>query len=312
MHAASLYLASPELPGARTVMGRAEGENFSVAARVLPRAERRHLLAIYGFARLADELGDEHAGERLAALDWLEDELEQAYAGRARQPLLRALQATLVEYDLPREPFMRLIEANRLDQRIARYETWEQLRGYCELSANPVGELVLRVFGLSTPERIALSDRVCTALQLAEHLQDVAEDVGRGRLYLPAEDLALFGCSHEQLTGLVTHGYGEGDRSGVRTGAPTPDRDERRSRERLREAIRFETRRARELLGAGVPLVSGVPGRAKLAVGAFVAGGRAALGEIERAGFEVLGGARPASKSRRAWELVRVLAEGRR
>jgi len=312
MHAAPLYLSSPELPDAQAMMGRARGENFSVAARVLSSDDRRHLLAVYGFARLADELGDEHKGDRLEALDWLEGELDRAYAGEARHPLLESMQATLAERDLPREPFMRLIEANRLDQRVRSYETWEQLRGYCELSANPVGELVLYVFGIATPERTALSDRVCTALQLAEHLQDVAEDVLRGRLYLPAEDLARFGCSHRQLIGLVSHGGGAGDRSGVPGGAPTHSDEPDGARERLREAICFETARAHELLGAGVPLVRDVPGRPKLAVGAFVAGGRAALEAIERANFDVLGAAPRASRPHRAWALARVLAESRR
>jgi squalene synthase HpnC len=311
MHAACC-LSPPEIPDAQAVMGRASGENFSVAARVLPREDRAHLLAVYGFARLADELGDAHEGERLAALGWLEGELDRAYAGHARHPLLQSLQATLAGCDLPREPFRRLIEANRLDQRVGSYETWGQLQGYCELSANPVGELVLRVFGLATPERIALSDRVCTALQVAEHLQDLAEDVPRGRLYLPAEDLARFGCSHEQLIGLVSKGGGEGEGCGVRIGAPAHSEEPSTGRERLREAICLQTARAHELLGAGVPLVRSVPGRPKLAVAAFVAGGRAALDAIARADFDVLNGAPRASRPRRAWAVVRVLAESRR
>ncbi len=103
---------------------------------------------------------------------------------------------------MPREPFLRLIEANRVDQRVVRYETWEQLLGYCALSANPVGELVLGVFGNASAERIALSDRICTALQLAEHWQDVAEDFARGRIYLPAADRARFGCEEDELAGV--------------------------------------------------------------------------------------------------------------
>jgi squalene synthase HpnC len=311
MHAALLELASPEIPQAHAVMGRAGGENFPVAARVLSRRDRRHLLAVYGFARLADELGDELEGDRLAALDWLADELDRAYAGAARHPLLRGLQATLAECPLPREALVRLIDANRLDQRLTCYETWEQLRAYCELSANPVGELVLRVFGLATPERIAMSDRVCTALQLAEHLQDVGEDLERGRVYLPEEDLARFGCSHEQLTELASRaGVGLGLR-GVPAASSAHSEDFGRSADRLRTAISFETARARELLAAGMPLVASVAGRPKLALAAFVAGGRAALDEIERAGFDVLGGVRRASRSRRLRALARVLAESR-
>jgi squalene synthase HpnC len=270
---------------------------------------------VYGFARLADELGDAYEvppPDRLAALDWLEGELDRAYAGEAHHPLLRGLQATLAACNLPREPLVRLIEANRQDQRLRSYETWEQLQGYCELSANPVGELVLRAFGLATPERIALSDRVCTALQVVEHLQDVAEDVLHGRLYLPAEDLARFGCSHEQLIGLVSKAGVEEDRCGVRIGAPVHSEEPDAERERLREAICFQTARARELLGAGVPLVRSVPGRPKLAVGAFVAGGRAAIDTIERADFDVLTPPARASRQRRTWAVVRVLVESRR
>jgi squalene synthase HpnC len=305
MHAALLELSPPAMPDAHSVMDRAGGESFPVAARVLARRHRRHLLAVYGFARLADELGDELTGDRLAALDWLEAEVDRAYAGKARHPLLVGLQSTLAECTLPREPLTRLIEANRLDQRQVRYETWEQLREYCKLSANPVGELVLYVFGLATPERIALSDYICTALQLAEHLQDVVEDLRRGRVYLPAEDLERFGCSHEQLAGLISHGGSGLDLDGVLAGFPPRTG----GGGRLRETIEFETARARELLAAGEPLVGSVRGRPKLAVAAFVAGGRAALGEIERARFDVLGGVRRASRLRRVRALAAVLAE---
>jgi squalene synthase HpnC len=312
MHAALLDLTSPEIPDAPTVMAHTGGENFPVAARVLSRRDRRHLLAVYGFARLADELGDELTGDRLAALDWLQHEVDRAYAGKARHPLLERLQSTLTECALPREALVRLIDANRLDQRLTHYETWEQLQAYCELSANPVGELVLCVFGLATPERIALSNRVCTALQLAEHLQDVGEDLRRGRVYLPEEDLARFGCSHEQLAGLVSRGGVDLDLGGVPAGSSTQSGEDGRPEDRLREAISFETARARELLAAGASLVRSIRGRPKLAVAAFVAGGRAALDAIERARFDVLGGVRRASRPRRVRALASVLTESRK
>jgi squalene synthase HpnC len=280
--------APPGVPDATAVMARIGGENFPVALRLLGARERRALLAVYGFARLVDELGDELRGDRLAALDWLSEELDRAYAGTARVPLLVALQEVLSEHLLPRPSFERLIEANRMDQRVARYETWEQLRGYCELSANPVGELVLAIFGLHTPERMALSDRVCTGLQLTEHLQDVAEDARRGRVYLPVEDLARFGCSPERLEdckGLVN-------------------------------AVAFELARARELLWAGAPLAASIgPWRPKLAIAAFAAGGLAALEQIERGQYRVLDGVAPANGAMRARWLGRVLrcaARGRR
>jgi squalene synthase HpnC len=280
-------------------MARAGGENFPVAMRLLSPRHRRALLAVYGFARLADVLGDELRGDRLAALDWLEAELDRAYAEgapavssgeRPANALLLALRHAVTECGLPREPFARLIEANRLDQRVARYETWEQLQAYCRLSANPVGELVLAIFGLHTPERVALSDSVCTGLQLTEHLQDVGEDLARGRIYLPTEDLERFGCSHERLAALVP-----GTRSS------------------LREAVAFELARASELLWAGAPLAASVPERRpKLAIAAFAAGGLAALDRIERAGCEVLGGVAPASRLERARWTARILRSSRR
>ncbi len=279
-------------PTPAAVMARAGGENFPVASRVLPRGVREHLLALYGFARLVDELGDavvagaDRAGgppEKLAALDWLEGELECAYAGEARHPLLVRLQGTVRECALPREPFLRLIEANRVDQRVARYDTWELLLGYCRLSADPVGELVLGVFGAATPERVALSDRICTALQLAEHWQDVAEDLRAGRIYLPAEDLARFGCTERDLA------------------QPAADW-------RVKGLIAFEVARTRELLREGTPLIGTLHGRERLAVAAFVSGADAALGAIERAGYDVLGGPPRAGRARRVATLARTLA----
>jgi squalene synthase HpnC len=274
-------------PAAGAVMARAATENFSVAGRVLPRRERSHLLAIYGFARLVDELGDSLVGDRMAALEWLESELDRAFEGRATHPLLVRLQATLSACDLPREPFARLIEANRADQRVTRYQTWEQLRGYCALSADPVGELVLGVFGVATPERIALSDSICTALQLAEHCQDVAEDLAAGRVYLPLEDLERFGCTQDDL-------------GSEHAGAA------------LRAVLAFEVSRARGLLAEGMPLLGQLSGRARLGVVAFIAGGRAALEAIERAGYDVLAGPPQASRARRALAFARTLLESRR
>jgi squalene synthase HpnC len=276
--------APAHLPTPAAVMAHSGGENFPVASRVLPRRIRSRLLGIYGFARLVDELGDEAPGDRVAALDWLEQELQRAYAGHAHHPLTVRLQEVLRECALPREPFMRLIEANRVDQRVARYRTWEQLVGYCRLSANPVGELVLGAFGRATPERVVLSDRVCTALQLAEHWQDVAEDLGRGRIYLPAEDLERFGCQESEL-GELRAGW------------------------RLRGLIAFEVARTRALMDEGAHLIDTLRGRERVAVAAFVSGGRAALDAVERTGYDVLAGSPRASRFRRALALLGTLAE---
>jgi squalene synthase HpnC len=272
-------LAEPPFaaPTAEAVMARAQTENFPVAGRLLGGALREQLLAVYGFARLVDELGDSiecPPTDRLAALDWLAGELDAAYAGTPSHPLMRRLQATIRECRLSRRPFERLIEANRLDQRRDRYETWQQLREYCALSADPVGEIVLEVFGQASPERIALSDSICTALQLTEHCQDVAEDLRRGRIYMPAEDLARFGCEPGELS------------------AP-------HASPALRAVLAFEVDRARGLIADGLPLLGMLRGRARLAVAAFAAGGSAALDAIERAGYDVLPGPPKAGNGRR-------------
>jgi len=276
------------VPTPAAVMARVHTENFPVASRVLPRRVRADLLAIYGFARLVDELGDSDYSsltDKLAALDWLERELDRGFAARAEHPLLLALQPTLKRCALTREPFVRLIEANRLDQRVSRYETWAQLRDYCALSADPVGELVLGVLGLASPARIALSDSICTALQLTEHCQDVAEDLARGRVYLPAEDLERFGCTSAEL-------------AAAHAGEP------------LRRVLAFEVTRARALLNDGAPLIDELHGRARLAIAAFVAGGRAALDGIERAGYDVLPGPPRVTRARRLRVLAATLLRG--
>jgi len=254
-------------PGAAALRARARRENFPVALALLSRAQRMHLRALYGFARLADDLGDEAEGDRLALLSELDDDLGRVFADREPlHPVLRSLAPTVRALRLPEQPFRRLIEANRRDQRVSRYATWEELRDYCALSANPVGQLVLHVFGAATPERYLASDAVCTALQLVEHCQDVAEDLARDRLYLPAEDLARFGCREDELR------------------APAAS-------QRVRALLRFEVARARVLLDSGAPLVRTLSGRARLAVAGFIAGGRAAADAIERRGYDVLSGA---------------------
>jgi squalene synthase HpnC len=271
------------VPTAEAVMTRAGGENFPVASRLLAPSVRSHLLAVYGYARLVDELGDAAPGDRLAALDWLEGELDAAYRGQAEHPLLVALQQALQERPLPRAPFERLIEANRVDQRVGRYRTWEELRGYCALSADPVGELVLCIFELATPARIELSNSICTALQLAEHCQDVAEDLAQGRIYMPLEDLERFGCT-------------EADLAAAHAGAS------------VRALLAFEVARARALLRDGAPLLGQSRGTAKLALAAFLAGGHAALDAIERQDFDVLAGTPRVSRTRHVLALAATLA----
>jgi squalene synthase HpnC len=260
--------ASP-LDGAPTraaVMAQAGSENFPVASRFLGARRREQLLAIYGFARLVDDAGDEASGDRLALLDGIEADLDRVYAAgeTPEHPVLQALAASVRELQLPAMPFRRLIEANRRDQVLERYPTFDALLDYCQLSAAPVGELVLHVFGAATPDRIHLSDRICAALQVTEHLQDVAEDRGRGRVYLPAEDLERFGVTDADLLAR----------------APSSA---------FAELMAFEVTRARALLGEGAPLIRRLGPGGAVAVAGFVAGGRAALRAIAAAGYDVLG-----------------------
>jgi squalene synthase HpnC len=243
-----------------TVARRARTENFPVASLLFPRRLRPHLRAVYGFARLVDILGDEiPEGDRLAALDELEREVDACYAGEPTWPVMRTIQPTIREFDLPRESFLRLIEANRMDQRLASYETWGDLKEYCRHSADPVGRLVLGLLRLADdPELVAASDDVCTGLQLVNFLQDVPRDLALRRIYLPAEDRRRF-----QVTAL--------DR-------PSPE---------LRELLEFEAERARTLLAAGRTLQERIGGRVGRAVGLFARGGLAALAALERADWDI-------------------------
>lgn len=266
-----------QLPDTDQVLARADSENFPVAARVLPRRVRRHLMAVYGYARLVDFAGDEAYGPREGLLDLLESDLDRVYGGTPRIPLLRALVPTVAECGIPRELLARLIRANRKDQAVHRYDTFVDLLGYCDDSANPVGELVLHIFGRAETELVGLSDRVCTALQILEHCQDLAEDFAQGRIYLPGEDLREFGCDESELTAEAASSS-------------------------LRGLVWFETDRARRILDAGTPLVARLSGLARLAVAGYVAGGRATADALAEADYDPL--SRPVRPRR-----TRVLAE---
>ena len=241
------------------VAARARTENFPVASLLFPRALRPHLRAVYGFARLVDILGDEAEGDRLELLDELEREVEACYTGEPTWPVMQQLQPTIREFDLPREPFLRLIEANRMDQRISEYPTWPDLKHYCVHSADPVGRLVLGLLRRADDaELVASSDDVCTGLQLVNFLQDVPRDLALGRIYLPAEDrrrydVTVLDAPNEPLTRL----------------------------------LRFEADRARGLLAAGRTLQLELAGRIGRAVGLFARGGLAALDALEDAGWDI-------------------------
>jgi squalene synthase HpnC len=260
-------LDAPEL-AIEAIAGRASGENFPVASLLAPREARPHLKAIYGFARMVDTLGDEAEGDRHLLLDELEAELDACYGGQPRTLLMRRVADTIEQRDLPREPFARLIEANRIDQERTRYETWDDVRWYCEHSAEPVGRLVLGIYGrLDEEELVAMSDDVCTGLQLVNFLQDPPRDLELGRVYLPLEDLARFDVVVDDLAGPLS--------------------------DRLIDLFRFEAQRARELLIPGIALGKQLGGRIGSSVALFARGGFAALAALERAGWDVFDG-RPA------------------
>jgi 15-cis-phytoene synthase len=282
---------APGAPGVADVAGivaKAGHENFPVVTRVLPRAVREHLLAVYAFARLTDDLGDEYPGDRLAALDWLEADLRAAVAGAPSHAVTTRLARTIAATGLTEAPFLDLIAANRRDQEVHRQATWEDLLDYCRLSANPVGIAVLTIGGVATPDRIALSDQVCSGLQVVEHLQDVGEDATAGRVYLPADDLARFGVADGDLT----------------APAASPA---------LRAVVAFELARARALLAAGAPLVRSLRGWVRVAVAGYVAGGLAAADAIEAAGYDVLAEPEALRPSKaRTLRYAAALAAGRR
>jgi squalene synthase HpnC len=263
-------------------------------------------MAVYGFARTADDIGDEAPPEqRFRLLDELEADLRRLYAryganiagsggdggpggdgDEPQSPVVRALAPTVADCAIPMQPFLDLILANRQDQVVSRYQTFRDLVGYCRLSANPVGRIVLYVFDSFTPERAELSDSVCTALQLAEHWQDVAEDLRAGRIYLPAADMETYSCTEQDL---------------AQASAPPS----------ARALIAFETGRAKALLDAGAPLISMLRGAARVAVAGYVAGGRAALAAIAAADHDVLHATPRPRKRRLAAELILAYARGR-
>ena len=279
---------------------KAAAENFPVALRLLPRRYRARLMAVYNFARTVDDVGDEvPPDQRLRLLDELDDDLARLYAaigdaaGKAHTPgslpgyaAVRGLAEVVTDCLIPEQCFRDLINANRQDQVVTRYDTFEQLLGYCALSANPVGRIVLYVFGCSTPEREQLSDAICSGLQIVEHLQDVAEDLRAGRVYLPVADMRRHGCAEGDLAGEV---------------AP-PE---------VRRLIAAETARAAELIDAGAPLVRQLRGAARVAVAGYIAGGRAAMAAIALANYDVLAATPKPTKGRTARELVAVLVRGR-
>jgi len=262
-------------------LGRTHYENFAVASWLLPRVLRPHFYHIYAYCRWADDLADETGdrGRSLELLDWWEGELRACYAGEARHPVFVALGDTIREFAIPSEPFLDLLAAFRQDQRVCRYETFDELLGYCRNSANPVGRLVLHLGRSHDDARGELSDAVCTGLQLANFWQDVANDWNRGRLYLPLADCRRFGYNEEVL-----------DRH-----AATPE---------FRRLLAFEVERAEAYLRNGLPLVDQVPRVLGSDVWLFIHGGLKILKRIRAIDYDVWTKRPKVSRTDQAWLLA--------
>lgn len=239
-------------------------ENFPVLSIALPRRLRQDFANVYAFCRWADDLGDEvhGAADSLALLDWWQRELDDCYDGRTWHPVFVALRETVERYRIPKPPFDDLISAFRQDQTKTRYETSDELRDYCRRSADPVGRIVLHLCGRFTEPNAALSDSVCTGLQLINFWQDVARDLDIDRVYLPAEDRRRFGYFDEDLAC-------------------------RRTTPAFLDLMRFEVDRAQALLREGLPLADRMPGRLKAVIALFALGGLRTGDRIAAIGYRV-------------------------
>jgi squalene synthase HpnC len=268
-------------------LARSHYENFSVASWLLPEGLRQHFFNVYAYCRISDDLGDE-VGDRaasLALLDEWETELNACYEGEPRHPVFVALAETVRKFEIPKHEFADLLTAFRQDQNVSRYETFNDVLGYCRYSANPVGHLVLYVCGYRDAERQLLSDYTCTALQLANFWQDVSADFAKGRIYLPLDDLRRFGVSEETI------------RAGENTSA-------------FREMLKFEVERAREWFRQGLPLIAKVDRALATDIELFSRGGQEILRAIERQHYAVLG-RRPVISKTRKLALVAGAALGK-
>ena len=261
-------------------LARSHYENFSVASWFLPRRLRQHFFNVYAYCRISDDLGDEvgDGAAALALLDQWQTELEACYHGAPRHPVFVALAETVRQFNIPEHEFSDLLRAFRQDQTVTRFETFEEVLGYCRYSANPVGHLVLYLCGYRDAERQQLADFTCTALQLANFWQDVSVDYAKGRIYLPLEDLRRFGVTEQDLA------------AAQNTAA-------------FCAMLKFEVERAREWFGRGLPLVGKVDRELAVDIELFTRGGQEILNAIERQGFAVLG-RRPAISKTRKLALV--------
>jgi squalene synthase HpnC len=280
--------AAPSLAEAQAYcerLAKTHYENFSVATWFLPRRLRQHFYNVYAYCRISDDLGDEvgNPQQSLELLDQWEAELNACYNGEPRHPVFVALRETVRQCGIPKHEFSDLLIAFRQDQTVTRFETFNDLLGYCRYSANPVGHLVLYLCGYSDPERQQLSDYTCTALQLANFWQDVKVDLKKGRVYIPQEDMRRFGVSRENLS--MHH-----------------------ANPQFIKLMRFEVERAHEWFAKGLPLKRMVSKELAIDIELFSRGGQEILNAIRRKGFDVLRSRPAISKSRKLLLVARAAA----
>lgn len=274
------------LPRHANLAQREKAENFPVVLGVLPHRHRRMLHAVYAFARTVDDIGDRAPGDRVAMLQALDEDVSRTWAGEAvDDPVLAGLRHTVVDR-VPERYFHALVRANLRDQRVNRYPTFDALLDYCRLSADPIGRIVLAVFDQHTEPLLELSDRVCTALQLLEHWQDLGEDRRAGRVYVPTEDLLGFGV-------------------------PESDLDAPAASPALARLMRHEIERAAVILAEGTPLVRRLRGWARCCVAGYVAGGHATVTALRRTEGDVLGRTATPSRVRTVAGVLRLAGPGR-
>ena len=259
-------------------------ENFHVVSFLLPKELHQDFYNVYSFCRWADDLGDEIGDPResLRLLAWWRGELQAMYRGQASHPVFVALRGTVQRRQIPIEPFDRLIRAFEQDQTVTRYPNFEEVFGYCENSANPVGHLVLYLCGYRDAERQRLSDCTCTALQLANFWQDVTVDLEKNRVYLPLDLLAKHGYTVEQLFNHEFNGQ---------------------FRAVMSEAVSV----AEDLFHKGLPLAGMVDRRLALDLELFSRGGLKILQKIRSQDYNVLKKRPHISKAERVGILLRCL-----
>ena len=277
---------APSLEEARQYcerLAKSHYENFSVATRFLPKRLRQHFYNVYAYCRISDDLGDEVGDpqQSLELLEQWETELNACYAGSPKHPVFVALAETVKQCSIPKHEFSDLLIAFRQDQTVTRFDTFNDVLAYCRYSANPVGHLVLYLCGYRDVERQRLSDYTCTALQLANFWQDVSVDYGKGRIYLPLEDLRRFGVTGDEIA-------------------------ERRATPQFLAMMKFEVERARDWFARGLPLVKMVDRELAIDLELFSRGGQEILNAIERQGFDVLRARPEISKSRKLMLVLRA------